>query len=253
MIKRRGVSARILLTIVIGCFSTVPAYAQTLISPHYQLSESTLGQNGSPNSSSTNYQGSSSVGDLGVGTSLGTKYGFQGGSQTTGAPRLAVAVISNAVTFPIFDATTPAMGTATFQVLNYTSYGYSVFVTGNPPTNSSGGHQIQPMTTLGTSSPGFEQFGMNVVANTAPQTIGANPDNGTYNFGYGAAGDVNNPLNLNYKTPNKYTYNNGDLIASANKSGGYTNYTITYLINVSHLTPGGTYNSNQSLVVVGTY
>jgi hypothetical protein len=135
-------------------------------------------------------------------------------------------------------------------------------VIGTPPINASAGHTIAGMATQGHSIPGFEQFGMNLVANVlsppdiaGPGTLslGSNPDNGVYNFAYGAAGDVNHPTNPNYNTANQFVYNNGDLIASANKSGGFTNYTISYIINVGHLTPGGQYTTNQSLVVVGTY
>ena len=39
----------------------------------------------------------------------------------------------------------------------------------------------------------------------------------------------------------------------AGKSSGITNYTITYLLNVAGLTPGGEYRSDQTLVVLGTY
>jgi len=255
MSKRQRRRLGLLLSVALGLFLTSPTFADTLVSPHYQFSESTLGANGLPSSASTDYQGSSSIGDIGVGFSGSTHFGFQGGSQTTADPRLAVAITSPTAAFPTFDPTTPAMATATFQVLNYTSYGYSVFVTGGAPTNHTAGgpHTIQPMATQGASTPGFEQFGINLVANTSPQNIGANPDNGTYGWAYGAAGDVNNLPNLNYKTANQYVYNDGDLIASANKSGGYTNYTITYLLNVAELTPGGQYSTNESIIVVGTY
>jgi hypothetical protein len=244
----------LLLSVMFCCLLTSPSFADNLVSPHYKFSESTLGQNGSDNSASASFQASNSVGDLGVGESGSLHYGFQGGSQTTDAPRLAVAVTSSAVNFPAFSASQESMATSTFQVLNYTSYGYEVFVVGNAPTNASAGHTIQTMaddttTTAAESNPGFEQFGLNVIANsppTSPQSIGANPDNGPYNWAYGGP-------TPQYGNNGRFRYVNGESIAHATKSGGFTNYTITYLVNVGHLTPGGAYTSNQQLVVVGTY
>lgn len=100
------------------------------------------------------------------------------------------------------------------------------------------------MDTLGVSQPGVEQFGINLVANTSPSSVGSNPDNGQ--FGFGAVVG-------NYSTPNQFYYSSGDTIAQSPKSSGVTNYTITYLVNVEGLTPGGKYRSDQTLVVLGTF
>ena len=248
-----------LLLIVACCLLfTSSSFAQTLNSPSYRFDESTLGQGGLPESSSASYTGKSSLGDLAVGYTGSANDGFQGGSQTTPDPRLAVAVTDNADEFPQFSASTPSMTTAAFEVLNYTSYNYAVFITGPPPTNSSNGHEIEPLeedvtTTDAESIPGSEQFGMNLIENTdvvAPENIGANPDNGQgqglTGFAFGAASD-------NYNQNGRFRYVEGEMIASSTKSGGYTGYTISYLINVARLTPGGKYTSAQSLVVVGTY
>lgn len=219
-----------------------PAFAETLQSPGYKFDESTLGAGGLPDSSSANYQGSSSTGDLGVGEAASSGYRVQGGSQTTSDPSLSFIVNTSGINFSNFSANAPSMATATFSVLNYTSYGYIVQVTGDPPKN--GSHTITPMATAGTSTPGFEQFGINLVANTSPQSIGANPNQGQFGFGAAAA---------NYNTANNYRYGDGETIASAPKSSGKTDFTLSYLVNVSALTPGGTYTTNQSLIVVGTY
>lgn len=242
MVKRYRVWAGTSLCLLFAFAYISPVFAQTLQSNNYQFDESTLGQGGLPDSASANYQGSGSTGDLGVGESASSNFGLQGGSQTTSDPALAFSVNSSSISFPEFSPSTPVMGTATFSVLNYTSYGYIVIVTGAPPTT--GPHSISPMATAGASSPGFEQFGINLVANTAPQSIGANPNQGQFGFGVAAA---------NYNTTNNYRYVDGDTIASAPKSSGQTDFTISYLVNVSNLTPGGTYTSNQSLIVVGTY
>lgn len=100
------------------------------------------------------------------------------------------------------------------------------------------------MATNGPSVVGTSQFGINLVANTLPISIGANPDNGSFGFGLAST---------NYNTPNQYRYISGETIAQAPKSSGVTVYTITYLVNVPALTPGGQYISDQTLIVTGTY
>jgi hypothetical protein len=85
---------------------------------------------------------------------------------------------------------------------------------------------------------------MNLVANTSPISFGANPDHGQ--FGFGSA-------STNYGTANNFRFVNGETIASAPKSSGQTIYTISYLVNVNSLTPGGNYTSSQTLICTGTF
>jgi hypothetical protein len=229
---------------VMGMQSTT--YADPpLQSSHYTFTESTLGTGGLFNSSSTNYKADSSTGDVGVGNSSSVNYNFSGGSRTTDDPALAVTVNGTA-NFGDFSAASAATASSTFTVSNYTSYGYVVNIAGTAP--SSNGHTIAAMTAANSSSsalstPGFEQFGINLVANTSPN-VGANPSYGY--FAFGNAGS-------NYNNPNHFRYVSGETIASAPKSSGVTTYTISYLANVGALTPGGQYTANQTLIVTGTY
>jgi hypothetical protein len=138
-----------------------------------------------------------------------------------------------------------AHATATFRVLNYTSYGYVVNIIGSPPTNS--GHALAAMSSTAASSPGTEQFGINLVANTSPATFGADPvqvPSSTFSFGEAAT---------NYNTANNYRYVSGEAIATGPKSSGETDFTISYIVNVATDTPGGQYGGNQVLVCTGTY
>jgi hypothetical protein len=96
----------------------------------------------------------------------------------------------------------------------------------------------------GPSMVGAEQFGINLVANTQPESFGANPDQGQ--FGAGSASP-------NYGTSNQYRYVNGETIATSPKSSGITTYTVSYIINVGSLTPGGQYTSNQAIVCTPTF
>lgn len=221
---------------------TLPASAETLQSNNFKFSETALGSGGLVQSNSANYKGSDTIGDLSVGNSNSSNYQLATGNTTTNDPNLSFAITSGGINFGNFSATTPTVTTVTFTVQNYTSYGYVVTILGDAPTNGTAG-----LTTLSSNSAsiaGTSQFGINLVANTTPSSIGANPDNGS--FGFGAAA-------TNYSTPNSYRYVSGETIAQAPKSSGVTTYTISYLVNVPALTPGGIYTSNQTLIVTGTY
>lgn len=230
------------LALVAAWCAMPTAHAETIKSNNYKFDESSLGTSGTLNSGSANYGARETTGDIGVGNSASGNYQINAGSNTTHAPTLAFSVNSSGANLGKFSASTPATATATFSVLNYTSYGYVVQISGPPPSNA--GHTIKPMDIIGPSQTGVEQFGMNLVANTNPTSVGANPDNGQFGFGSVAA---------NYNTPNNYYYSDSDIIARASKDSGVTNYTITYLVNVAGLTPGGVYTTNQTLIVTGTY
>ena len=97
------------------------------------------------------------------------------------------------------------------------------------------------------SAVGTEQYGINLKANTSPTTFGADPlQVPSSSFSYGIA-------STGYNVANNYRYVAGEKIAEAPQTSGQTNYTISYIVNVSTTTAGGAYSGSQSLVVVGTY
>ena len=218
------------------------AGAQTLKSTNYQFVEPSLGGSGLLDTQSANFQAASSSGVLGVGNLASSTFQFNAGRLTTGDPALTFAVNNTNVDFGAFSAGTTAVATSTFEVINYTSYGYIVQILGTEPQN--GSHSIDAMTAAEPSQVGIEQFGINLVANTSPVSLGANPDHGQFGFGSATA---------NYGTPNNYRYVSGETIASAPESSGKTIYTISYIVNVSSLTPGGKYVGRQTVVCTGTY
>jgi len=50
-----------------------------------------------------------------------------------------------------------------------------------------------------------------------------------------------------------YKYLNGDVVAFSTQSSSYTNYTISYIFNVSNVTPGGSYLFHHVLVATSTF
>jgi hypothetical protein len=245
--KRLLQGAVVCMTIVLSASSF--AFADTLQSSHYQLIESDVGGGGLVQSNSANFKSVLSVSDTAVGDSASANFQSQAGSQTSPDPALSFIINNANATFSgPFSPTATATATNSCSISNYTSYGYSVQIVGSTPTN--GGHSIPAMGTDADGGPAFsqvghEQFGMNMVANTDPSSFGLNPDNGQFGFG--------TVQTTNYKTANKYRYASGEAIASAPKSSGVTTYTISYIVNVSSLTPGGRYTSSQQIIVIGTY
>jgi hypothetical protein len=226
---------------LVGCTVSAPD-ASALQSSSYHFDEIDVGNGGFGQSSSANFKSYNSTGDLAIGSSSSASYQVEAGPKTPHDPTLSFVVNGTGANFGSFTASGPSVTTTTFSVSNYTSYGYVVQIIGSPPAN--GNHTISAMAATGSSQSGVEQFGINLVANTLPVSVGANPNNGQFGFGTAAA---------NYGTSNKYRFVSGETIASAPKSSGVTTYTLSYLANVSSLTPGGQYTSNQTLVVTGTY
>jgi hypothetical protein len=229
-----------LLASIGGCIPS-RAYAETHVSPNYTFDESDIGGGGLIQSDSTNFRIRSSLGDSTIGNMSGTNYQMQAGPKTTADPALSF-VVNAASPFGTFSASLTSTATSTFTVLNYTSYGYIVQITGTPPTNNN--HTIAPMTTTAPSQIGIEQFGINLAENTTPASFGANPDHGQFGLGDAAP---------NYRNANVFRYVDGETIAIGPKSSGVTTYTISYIANVASLTPGGQYNSNQQLVCTATF
>lgn len=220
------------------------AYAEdSMISPGgLRFDESSVGSDSTLDSSSNNYQVMNATGDLVVGDSSSSNYNISAGSVTTNDPTLSFIINSGAASFGSFSTANPTVTTTNFSVINYTSWGYVVQIVGEPPTD--GAHTIAAMDETESSIAGTEQFGINLVANTTPSNFGANPNNG--NFGFGVAA-------TNYNISDKFRYVSGETIAMAPKSSGKTDYTISYLVNVNSLTPGGQYTSDQTIIVTGTY
>lgn len=223
---------------------SMPAFtsAQSPQSSNFRFDEGVIGTGGMLQSNSANYTARGATGDIGIGNSQSTNFQVNSGTNTTPDPTLTFAVLTSNANFGTFSPTTTTTASASFAVINYTTYGYVVQLIGGDLKN--GTHTIPGMSTTSPPQTGIEQFGVNLVANTTPSSFGANPNNGQ--FGQGS-------VTGNYGTPNEFRYITGETIALATKNSGQTIYTMSYVVNVAQLTPGGEYTSDQTLVVTGTY
>ncbi len=214
-------------------------------SPSYELREGYVGPGGTYESSSANFGSEATVGDIGVGDTRSANNRSSAGANTTNDPRLVLIINTSSLSFGNFSTTTTATATSSFSVLNYTSHGYSVYTNGPPPSISN--HTLAGISPATASQVGVEQYGINLRANTSPISQGADPlqvPSGGFSFGAASSG---------YNVTNNYKYINGESIAESVESSGETDYTISYIVNISTTTPAGQYGGSQGLIVVGSY
>ena len=189
-VKRLSLSA-ILVTIFSFLVSGM-AMAQ-YSSSNYKSNEVIFGAGGDNNQASASYNAGVSAGALGVGNYAGTNYKAYSGFLTPNEPFLELQIDTGTVNMGTVDPSTTRTGQANFHVRTYVNTGYSVQTLSQPPTYTSGpsSHTLSAMTTLGSSSTGTEQFGINLVANTSPATFGNDPSpqpDPTYATGVAAPG-----------------------------------------------------------------
>jgi hypothetical protein len=237
------------------CLPTA-ALAQYENSTNYSMNESLIGAEGNFNSASADYKTNPSSDDggltLGQSTSANnqssTNYQVNPGFDTTEQPGLTIVVNSPNVNLGTLSQSLATFATSTFDVRDYTSYGYVVQIVGSTPSNS--GHNLTALTTDTASSAGTEQFGINTVFNTVAGE-GANPVQVPSSaFSFGVAGDGTHNY---YTQSDKYRFNSGETIASSPKTSGDTTFTVTFMANMSTTTRGGVYTGNLDLVATGTF
>lgn len=235
------------LVILIALTLSIPVHAQPSSSTNYQVDEAFFGTGGEVNAGSASYQAQGGLGSLGVGESSSTNYGAFGGFITPADEYLELVVNQASIDLGNLSPSATATGTGTFHVRAYINGSYNVYTVSQPPTNESG-VQLDGMTSAAAPSTGTEQFGMNLVDNSSPN-IGSDPvrqpDN-TFANGEAAPG---------YNSPNNFKYVVGDIIARSGtgRAWGQTNFTISYIANISNITQAGVYVMHHDLVVVATF
>ncbi|HUC89632.1 MAG TPA: hypothetical protein VMR45_02420 [Patescibacteria group bacterium] len=234
----------------------IPAhiYAQQSQSSNYQVNEVIFGTGGELNACSSSYCSKQAAGEIAAGNTAGNVFKAQAGFNTDRQPYLAFSVAGNATDLGTLSSVATAHTTATFAVKTYLSNGYVVQFSSDPPTNNGPNtHQMSTMATPAASSIGTEQFGLNLVQNRtncatpAPGNFGNDPvqvpDN-TFSNGTVAS---------DYATCGLFKYLKGDTVATSSQSSGETDYTVSFIYNISSLTPDGYYNFNGTLVATSTY
>jgi hypothetical protein len=241
-----------MLTLLLLVTNSSAVFAAQSSSTHYEVNEVYFGAGGDLNDCSADYCAKTSAGDLTVGNTKSADYQAQGGFNTDRTPSLTFTVTAGSTDLGYLSTSATKTATATFSVKTYLASGYVVQIMSNSPIdNLPGHHLLNPLATPTASSTGVEQFGINLVANTtacgAPTTFGANPiqvPSSSFSYGTAASG---------YNTCGLFKYVNGDTIALSNKSSGETDYTMSFIFNISNVTPDGFYAYNGVLVATSTF
>ena len=233
-----------------GSISAACTSGEQACSSSYAVGQTFFGSGGSLDSTcSTSYCAKQALGETGIGLTSSPGYQAQAGFNVDRSPSLEFVVNAANINLGVLSTTSTATATATFSVEAYLASGYSVITASPPPRD--GSHMMHALSSPTASVAGTEQFGMNLVSNTtacgAPANFGANPvqiPSSAYSYGTAASG---------YNSCGLFEYVQGSTIASSAKSSGETNYTISYIENISNVTPGGVFTMNDQLVAVPTY
>lgn len=211
----------------------------------YRVNEVFFGSGGSLHSCSSTYCSKQSLGETGTGNTSSTNYQAQAGFNTDRTPYIQFVVNNTNLDIGTLTSGTTKTANATFSVKTYLASGYVVKQTSPGPTN--GAYTMAGLSTPTASSTGSEQFGINLTANTSPANFGAAPtQNPDVTFSHGQ-------VSPGYGSANLFKYVTGDTIAYSDQSSGETDYTLSYIFNVSNLTAGGIYKLRHVLVATSTF
>lgn len=120
------------------------------------------------------------------------------------------------------------------------SGGFTITANGGPP--SAGTNVINGMSSPAESRPGTNQFGINLVANTAPN-IGVDPE-GEWANALAAPG---------YETPDMYKYQSGDVVAYSPNVSLMKKFTVSYILNSSSNLKPGVYSTTITYIATGQF
>lgn len=168
---------------------------------------------------------------------IGETLTFCTGTSITGTNCGTVA--GSSVDFGSFSASAASTGTSVMAASTNANSGYSITVNG--ATLTSGGNTISALASQTASSPGSEQFGLNLVSNSSPSV------------GSAVSGTGSGTATANYGTTNQFRFVTGDSVGSASASTNANTFTVSYLVNIGGATEPGTYTATMTYICTATF
>lgn len=189
---------------------------------------------------SENFISYESIGEVGTGDMQSESYILDAGfwAMIGDEDALTFSITDNVADLGTLSRDFARSETAGFTAATTSQAGYVIEFFGNPLGFES--NTIDPLSSPGESDPGSEQFGFNLVHNTNP-TVGVDPDGGN---GQAASG---------YDQENLYKFSSGDVIAESTQPSVYTDYTASFIGNISGLSDAGDYSTNLTVVITGKF
>jgi len=127
------------------------------------------------------------------------------------------------------------------QMMAATNGEFGLIIAAYGTTMTSGNNVIPALASPTVSAPGNSQFGLNLRDNSNPD-VGSDP----------SGGGVASPTG-NYNIPNRYTFNNGDTVASSAAVTDTRKFTVSYLANVSPSQAPGVYTATLTYICTATF
>lgn len=214
-------------------------------SGNYQVVETKFGSDSATESCSGQYCSRAFIGDISgnqEGQTLKSTASFTNIEKEEN-PLLEVIVDNGKSDLGYLSKQKPATKTMVVRVQNHLNDGYMVKILGEPPVHEN--HTLKTPSKPTKSTPGKEQFGINVVENAEP-SVGADPI-------IKPSGDSNlEAVQPGYNTPDLFQYQSDALLARSTVQGR-TDYTISMIFNISDATPPGRYSADFSAMVIPAF
>ncbi len=138
------------------------------------------------------------------------------------------------------DAQTTLTAQSQMAVGTNASGGFAITANGTPMSAAT--NVIDAPSSPTTSTPGRNQFGINLVENTQP-AVGQNPE-----------GEWANAIPApNYSIPNMYMYVPGDVVAYSPNVSLMKKFTVSYIVNVSPSLRAGVYSTTLTFIASGRF
>ncbi len=237
----QGVSVIIFLCLLFVPGGIIQADTQ---SSNYKIWADVFSVGGTESGPSANYDLQDSIGEALIlsSTSTSSNYGVKAGFRELYPDQyISLSLGSGTASFGTLSAAAVASASHTMTIDTNAPLGYSIVVSG--ATLTSGGDTIDAIGGVAAAStPGTEQFGLNLVANTAP-SVGAAVS------GTAPIGAAVSP----YATPNAFAYTSGSTVASATGVTNSAIFTVSYIVNIASATPAGTYTTTLTYAATANF
>ncbi len=158
-------------------------------------------------------------------------------------PLLTLSISANSVSLGTITTSTTGSGSHTISATTNASGGFAISYNGPTLTNQSNNSYTIPVYTAGSSSAGTAGFGINLKANTTP-SVGADPTTNSGTCGVASA----------YNTANTFEFKDSTTTTITNVTApADCVYTVSYVGNISNTTAAGSYSTNITYVLSGTF